>query len=289
MIGVILPALNEPYGSNILWGIEQEAGARGYELLVASSQNLIDQEMRQVTRMFERQVEALFIFSLTRNQHRSPIVDAAQRYRTPIVFLDHYPADAGQYPHTAWVVVDSQRGGSLAAEHLAELGHRDIVYLSGPPTVSAAADHFVGFRKGLEKSGLPFRDSHAFLAGLDIESGKQAMTRVLAEEVGFSAVVTASDAVAIGAFEILKRQGYDVPGDVSLLGFGDGLLAANLAVPLTTIRHPQVDLGKAAFHLWHGLRDKGEAMKGKILPVELIVRSSTQHPGHPLARHRLRA
>lgn len=285
MIGVILPALNEPYGSNILWGIEQEAGSRGYEILVASSQNLIDQEMRQVSRMFERQVEVLFIFSLTRNQHRSPILDAAQRYRTPLVFLDHYPADAEHYPRTAWAVVDSQRGGALAAQHLTELGHREIIYLSGPPTVSAAAEHLTGFRSALEQACLPFQDSHAFLAGLDIESGKQAMARALAEEVPFSAVVCASDAVAIGASEILVRQGYDIPGDVSVVGFGDGLLAANLATPLTTIRHPQVDLGREAFHIWHRARGGADSMKSKVLPVELIVRSSTQAPRHPLARY----
>jgi DNA-binding LacI/PurR family transcriptional regulator len=286
LIGVILPALNEPYASNILCGIEQEAGARGFELLVASSQNLIDQEMRQVTRMFERQVEVLFIFSLTRNQHRSPILDAAQRYRTPLIFLDHYPADAVHYPRTAWAVVDSQRGGALAAEHLVSLGHRQIVYLSGPPTVSAAAAHLTGYRRALEQAGIPYRDSHAFLAGLDIESGKQAMARALAEEVEFTAVVCANDAVAIGACEILTRQGWDVPGDVSIVGFGDGLLAANLAVPLTTIRHPQVDLGREAFHIWHRVRGSTDPMVGKVLPVELIVRSSTQSPRNPLARHR---
>lgn len=285
LLGVILPALNEPYASNILSGIEQEASARGYEILIASSQNLIEQEMREVTRMFERQVEALFIFSLTRNQHRSPILDAAQRYRTPLIFLDHYPADAVHYARTGWVVVDSQRGGALAAEHLLELGHRQIIYLSGPPTVSAAADHLTGFRRALQKAGLPFPDSHAFLAGLDIQSGRQAMARALSEEVPFTAVVAASDAVAIGACHTLRQQGWDIPGDVSIMGFGDGLLAANLATPLTTVRHPQVDLGREAFHLWQRQADS-ERFNGKTLPVELIVRESTRPPGHPLSRHR---
>lgn len=286
LLGVILPALNEPYGANILAGLEAEAVARGYDLLAASSQNLPDQEMALVTRMFERQVEALFVFSLTRNQHRSPLLEAARHFRTPILFLDHRPADAVNYPGASWVVVDGQRGGELAAGHLAELGHRDILYLSGPPTVSAAADHLTGFRRGLEAAGLKFRDSHAFLAGLDVQSGKQAMARALAEEVAFTAVACASDAVALGAYEILRRQGFLVPDEVSLIGFGDGLLAANLAAPLTTVRHPQVDLGRAAFHLWFNHRTKGTPLEGKTMPVELIVRASTQTPGHPLARHR---
>ncbi len=285
LVGLILPALNEPYGCNIMWGLEQEASARNFELLVASSQNLVEQEMRAVTRMFERQVEALFVFSLTRNQNRSAILEAARRFQTTLIFLDHYPPDAAQFENAAWVVVDSVKGGQLAVRHLFEMGHREIIYLAGPPTVSAAADHLVGFQRGLQECGLPYRDSHAFLAGLDIESGKQAMIRVLAEEVPFTAVVCASDAVAVGAFEILRRQGYHVPDDVSLMGFGDGLLAANLASPLTTIRHPQVDLGRSAFHLWHGAKTKGEALKGKVLPVELIIRESTQSPQHPLARH----
>jgi DNA-binding LacI/PurR family transcriptional regulator len=64
------------------------------------------------------------------------------------------------------------------------------------------------------------------------------------------------------------------------------LLAAHLAAPLTTVRHPQQDLGSAAFNLWHASRGREEPMRGKVLPVELIVRGSTQRPGHPLARHR---
>ncbi|MDX6766012.1 MAG: LacI family DNA-binding transcriptional regulator [Candidatus Methylacidiphilales bacterium] len=283
MIGLILPSLNEPYGCNIMHGLELEATARGFELLVASSQNLFEQEMQAVTRMSERQVEVLFVFSLTRNQQRSAVLEAARKFRIPLVFLDHYPPDAGQYEQATWVVVDCLKGGMLAVRHLVELGHRDIVYLAGPPTVSAAAEHLVGFQRGLQEAGLPYRDSHAFLAGLDIESGKQAMTRVLAEEVSFSAVVCASDAVAVGAFEILRRQGYRVPDDVSLVGFGDGLLAANLASPLTTIRHPQVDLGRTAFNLWLGAKTRGETLKGKVLPVELIVRESSSAPKVPLA------
>jgi DNA-binding LacI/PurR family transcriptional regulator len=75
----------------------------------------------------------------------------------------------------------------------------------------------------------------------------------------------------------LKKQGYKVPEDVSVVGFGDGLLAANYSVPLTTVRHPQVDLGKAAFNLWYQWMHNGNSLGGRVLPVELIERSSTRN------------
>ena len=133
-----------------------------------------------------------------------------------------------------------------------------------------------GYRRALTASGIPYEEDKIFLAGLDIEQGRQAMARALAEEPKFSAVVCANDPVAIGAMDMLKKQGYRVPEDISVTGFGDGLLAANYATQLTTVRHPQVDLGKMAFNLWYQWTKKESSLGGRILPVELIERSSSR-------------
>ncbi len=276
VLGVILPALNDPYAANILRGLEEEASARSYNLMVASSQNNVALELSTLFRMFERQVEAVFVYPLVRIQQRSVLLDAAAQHEVPLVFLHHYPASAPQYPKAGWVTVDAQKGSELATQYLIERGHRRILYLSGPPASSSAAEHMRGFRRALDHAGIPYEEERVFLAGMDIEQGRQAMARALAEEVSFSAVVCASDPVAIGASDMLKKQGCRVPEDVSVVGFGDGLLAANYSTPLTTVRHPQVDLGKAAFNLWfHWLETKG-TLGGRVLPVELIERASAK-------------
>lgn len=278
LLGVIVPFLNDSFCSNMIWGLEQEAQARSYQILIGSSKNNAEAEWKTLQQMVERQVEAVFIFPVVRLQQRSPLLDVAAKRSLPMIFLDHYPAAAAQYDKVGWLVVDNIRGGELAAEHLLEQGHEKILYLSGPLTASSAAGHFTGVQRTMTKAGFPVEEGSIFLAGFDMEGGRDAMSRALAEGVGFSAVVCVNDSVALGACDVLRRQGYRIPQDVSVVGFGDGHLAANYSTPLTTVRQPQVDLGRAAFQLWHQALTRGEKLKGKILPVELIGRGSVGVP-----------
>jgi DNA-binding LacI/PurR family transcriptional regulator len=188
--------------------------------------------------------------------------------------LDRYPAGIEQFPRASWVVSKDQVGIEIAMDHLMELGHEEILFLAGPNGSSSSAARFEGYRRRLSKAGGKFSDEQVFLAGQDIESGRKAMTQALSEERFFSAVVAFNDSVALGAIDVLLQQGFRVPEEISVIGFGDGLLAANFRVPLTTIRVPQVDMGSAAVHLLLEIQ-QGHKVAARELPVELVVRQST--------------
>ena len=194
--------------------------------------------------------------------------------RIPTVLLDAYPAGADRFPQVSWVVCDDQRGGQLATEHLLELGHREILFLAGPNGSSSSAGRFSGYQRALSAAGVEYSDQRVYLAGKDLDAGRQAMAQALSEKPDFSAVVAHNDAVAIGAMEILLQQGFRVPEEISIVGFGDGLLAENFRVPLTTLRIPQVEMGAAALRLAFELK-KNEAVEPRVLPVEIIKRAST--------------
>ncbi|MEM6822684.1 MAG: LacI family DNA-binding transcriptional regulator [Verrucomicrobiota bacterium] len=275
LLGALVQEINEPFAAGVLRGIEDSAAEEGFQLLVSASRQNEDREVRLLQRMFERKVEAVFIQTLVRLQHRTPILEAARKYKTPLIFLDHYPADAKQFEWVSWVIADCYKAGRLAASHLLELGHKDILYFSGPPTASSTADHMSGFKKELIEAGFGYDDEKIFLSGLDVEGGRETMMRALAEKMKFTAIVCAVDAVAIGAIEILRSQGYRVPEDVSVVGFGDGILAAHGNVPLTTVSRPQVELGSTAFRHWIRCKSGKEKWEPKVIPVELSVRDST--------------
>ena len=101
------------------------------------------------------------------------------------------------------------------------------------------------------------------------------MTQALSEKASFTGIVAFNDSVAIGAAESLLQQGFRIPEDVSLVGFGDGLLAAQYRVPLTTVRVPQMEMGETAMRLAIDLRSGAEAA-ARQLPVEIIIRASTR-------------
>jgi DNA-binding LacI/PurR family transcriptional regulator len=275
LIGMVVPQVNHTYYSHLVWGVERQAEAVGLQLLLGSSLDRAENEMREVQKLIARQVEALLLVPAVRWQHRLATLELVRASKIPTVLLDAYPAGAENFPHVSWVVCDDQRGGQLATEHLLELGHRDILFLAGPNGSSSSAGRFSGYQRALAAAGVAYNDSRIYLADKDIDSGLKAMTQALSEKATFTAVIAHNDSVAIGAAQTLLQQGFRIPEDVSIVGFGDGLLAAHFRVPLTTIRVPQIEMGETALRLALDLQ-KGNAVQPRQLPVELIVRASTK-------------
>ena len=274
LIGLVVPQINHTYYSHLVWGAERQAEALDLQLLLASSLDRAENEMREVQKLIARQVEALLLVPAVRWQHRLATLELLRASGVPTVLLDAYPAGAEKFSNVSWVVSDDARGGQLATEHLLELGHKEILFLAGPNGSSSSAGRFSGHQRALAAASVPYSDERVFLADKDIESGRKAISQALSEKVAFSAIVAYNDSVAIGAAEALAQQGFRVPEDVSIVGFGDGLLATYYRVPLTTVRVPQAEIGETAVRLALELQ-KGKAVQPRSLPVEIIVRAST--------------
>ena len=275
LIGVVVPQINHTYYSQLVWGIERQAEATGLQVLLGSSLDRAENEMREVQKLISRQVEALLLVPAVRWQHRLATLEMMRASRIPTVLLDAYPAGAENFPRVSWVVCDDQRGGQLATEHLLERGHREILFLAGPNGSSSSAGRFSGYQRALAAAGVAYSDTRVYLADKDIDSGRKAMTQALSEKAPFTAVLAHNDSVAIGAAETLVQQGFRIPKDVSVVGFGDGILAENFRVPLTTVRVPQMEMGETAVRLAIDLQ-KDIAVEPRQLPVEITVRSSTR-------------
>jgi DNA-binding LacI/PurR family transcriptional regulator len=275
LIGVVVPRINHTYYSHLVWGVERQAEAIGLQVLLSSSLDRAENEMREVQKLISRQVEALLLVPAVRWQHRLATLELIRTSGIPTVLMDAYPAGAENFANVSWIVCDDQRGGQLATEHLVELGHREILFLAGPNGSSSSAGRFSGYQRALVAASVPYSDSRVFLADKDIDSGCKAMAQALSEKVPFTAVVAHNDSVAIGAANTLLQQGYRIPDDVSIVGFGDGLLAENFRVPLTTVRVPQTEMGETALRMAIELQ-KGKPVQPRHLPVEIIVRTSTR-------------
>ncbi len=277
LIGVVVPQINHTYYSHLVWGIERQAEAVNLQVLIASSLDRAENEMKEVQKMISRQVEALMLVPAVRWQHRLATLELVRSGGIPTVLLDAYPAGAENFSNVSWVVCDDQRGGQLATEHLLELGHKEILFLAGPNGSSSSAGRFSGYQRALAAAGVPYSDTRVYLADKDIDSGRKAMSQALSEEVAFTAVVAYNDSVAVGAADTLFQQGFRIPDDVSIIGFGDGVLAANFRVPLTTIRVPQTEIGETAVRLALEML-KGRTVQPRSLPVEIIPRATTKPP-----------
>lgn len=181
------------------------------------------------------------------------------------------PPDGVDLP---FVDMDNRDGGRQAAEHLLLGNRRVIATIAGPPTLPAARDRLDGFRETLRDAGIT--DMPVAYGDFTHASGAHAMQWLLQRAPRLDAVFAASDVMAAGAMQALRRAGRKVPDDVAVIGFDDAPIARHTTPALTTVRQPVEELAALAARLLLMALAEDETPKGNpVLPTELVVREST--------------
>lgn len=175
------------------------------------------------------------------------------------------------------VVSDDVMGARIATEHLLDLGHERIGFVCAKPHITIGQERLAGYRAALEERDVPFdgllvRQEPSFTMG----RGREAVEALLGLPEPPSAVFVASDTMALGAYEAVKRLGLEVPRHVALVGYDDIAQAAVLQPPLTTVRTSYHEFGHQATQLLLNLIEGRETgPRRKLIDPTLIVREST--------------
>jgi LacI family transcriptional regulator len=263
--------------SRLIMGLEEGAFQLGYELLLAHSLNQAGREEECIRRFLARRVDGIFIAPVYRLALRAPIYQELRERQIRTVILGQPAPFCPDFCH---VTPDDVAGAQRVTQHLIELGHRQIACLAGHPSSPAAQERYEGYQRALREAGLPVNEQLMFSSGATIEDGEKAALQMINENCPATAVVAVNDLVAIGAADVFLRQGRRIPGDISIAGFGNTLLAEHYRVPLTTVRQPKLRLGTAAIETMRRLI-AGERPENRRLPAELEIRASTAPPGRP--------
>ena len=199
--------------------------------------------------------------------------------------------DSDDLPEHSSVVVDDEAGARAAAQHILELGHRDLLVIAVEGPVSPSGErkpHGVterrlrGYRAALEAGDITLQDDHVVAGRASIEGGASAFQRAWAAGLRPTAVLAMSDAMAIGAMRAARELGLRIPDDLSVVGFDDIDLAAHVDPPLTTVHQPIRQKGADAVRLLLAEVEQREANRPEHLRLEtrLIVRASTGTAPH---------
>lgn len=174
-----------------------------------------------------------------------------------------------------YVDVDGELGVSLAVDHLADLGHRRIGYISPPNGLTCALHREAGYREAMGNHGLEIDNELMVEGGFTERSGQAAMHMLLDLHRPPTAVITANDLCAFGAMRALQSRGF-VPGkDVSVVGFDDIRLANQWHPPLTTVAQPFRRLGFIAAQTLINMIAGKQVEQCTILEPHLVIRGST--------------
>lgn len=177
------------------------------------------------------------------------------------------------------VEVDNESGGGLAAEHLLSLGHRRVALISASGPLEQQRE--AGARRSFRAGGVA---AESFKAESSADQAREIVTRLLARPAARrpTALFATSDWMALAVLDQARRCGVRVPEDLSVVGYDDSLLAEAAGPALTTIQQPLRDMGRIGLQRLLGLVN-GEHPGPALLPVRLIIRSSTGRPP-PAAR-----
>jgi LacI family transcriptional regulator len=177
-------------------------------------------------------------------------------------------------PRVGCVGVDNIKGSILAVEHLLDGGHNKIAFINGHKDALVSYERLDGYYLALSRRGIKIEDDLIINGGFSYEGGKSAAEYLLKNHEDITAIYCASDLMALGAIDGLKNKGYDIPNDISIVGFDDINLCNFVTPKLTTIRQDMDKTGKAAANLI--LSIISEQYLGRIvLEPELIEREST--------------
>ena len=274
LFGLVIPAPTNPVYARIVFAIEERAHELGYDLLIAHTLNQPDREDLALRRFLSRRVDGLFITPVYRFEAEARIYQEITIRKVPAVLLGPPAPFCKNFPA---IEIEELAASYNVTKHLIQLGHKKIAYLTGPPATPWAHECFEGYRRALREAGIEVDDRMVFAAGNTIEDGIKATLQMLNEDCHPTAVQAVSDLVAIGCAETLLAQGFKIPADVSLAGFGNILPAEFYRVPLTTVRQPKYRLGIAAMEAMKSLL-RGEQIQPKRLSAEIVERKSTAAP-----------
>ena len=290
-IGLAVSAISNPYFTEILQGVEAGALRHGYSLLIADPHDDPVHERTVVQLLHERRVDGMIVAP---SPDPDQLLGYLTRHAVPTVFVDRLvggasEADAavrnGEGPQDEGFRFDqvgAENSGPVAGlvRHLAELGHRRIGLVAGMPGLSTTAERIAGYRNGLSEAGLPYDEALVAPGNSEAAAAEHATDALLSLSAPPTALITANNAMTIGALRALRERNLSVPDELALCCFDDFAWADLFAPRLTAISQPSREIGAEAVRLLLDRLDSpGLPPLTLRLPCTFVHRTSCGCPG----------
>lgn len=274
LVGLVVPELSNPVFPAFAQVIESALSDRGYTPLLCTQSPGGTTEDQYVEMLLEHGVAGI-VFVSGLHADTSASTERYHRLRSRDVPFVMVNGHAGGIDAPS-VSTDDAQAMEQAVRHLISLGHRSIGLAVGPTRFVPAQRKRDAFCALLERQLDDDRpERHVVSTLFTVEGGQAAANDLL--ETGHTAIVCASDLMALGAIRAAHSRGLRVPEDVSVVGFDDSPLIAFTEPPLTTVRQPVDALGRAAVDaLLSEILGTPVSRAEMLFHPELVVRNSTQ-------------
>ena len=290
-IGVLMSDIENPFFRRSLRGIADTARSRGFEVLLANTDEQLETERSAVSLLAERRVDGMIVCPADEGDrdHLASVMASG----IPVVLLDRRLSGVS----ADCVGIDNRRAAREATERLLAVGHSQIAIITGGSSslgerlrrphmkgverlsATTVGSRAAGYRDALDAAGIAVRRDYLSANGFRREDAVDATRTLMALEEPPTAILAFDSMQSLGALQAFGEIGIRCPDDVSLLGFDDAEWADVVSPPLTVINQPSYDIGVMACDL---LLDRigGESRRAvhRRLPTEFIERASVAPP-----------
>ena len=278
-IGVILPRLDSSFQSSVVSGIEERMNQKGFNLIIGQSRESVEKEKVNIITMYNSRVDGLLI-SLACDTNNLDHLDRFLKKGIPVVFFDRVK-ECPNCKCTS-VVIDNEKAGYKATEHLILQGCKRILFLSGNLLSNVYNDRHHGYTQALLQNGLTHEPQLTFIDRLNKESGARTVSRLLKMEKRPDGIFAVNDTSAVAIIFELKKAGIRVPEEIAVVGFNNDHISRVIDPGLTTIHYPGQEMGEVAASTLIDMLNNGDPVIKKtiVLDHKLIIRRSSLRNQH---------
>ncbi len=268
-VGILSVDIRVPHYAGTTYIIEQEFSKAGYNVIVCNTGGSMEKNRRYIRSLADKQVDGiLFVGSIfNKIQNEPDILDVLRD--VPVVLTN----GRLELPRAYSVAVNDELGIRLAVDHLAEKGHRNIVYVKDLDTESACRKES-GYRSAMRERGLE-EYAHVARATYGLHGGRGAVEELLDHGRKFSALLCGEDLTAVGVAKGLMEAGMHIPKDAAVVGYNNSDYSLICTPELTTVDNKVQSFSFLAAQLLQNLIEGEKACASMIVEPQLVVRQSS--------------
>lgn len=252
-VGVLVYDVSDPFFGTMVKAIDMMAQTYGKHILICNGYHNPTLERESIELLINSRCESLIIHAKSLSDQE--LIGFANEVKGMVIVNRHIPEIADRC-----ISLDNKKGAYLATEFLVRHGHKNIACIASSHKIEDADARIEGYLAAMHDNGLTTSKSYIEYAEPNSDGGENAATNLLAKSIPFTAVVAYNDYMAAGAISVFEENGINIPKDMSIVGFDDGIIARYIKPKLTTIRYPIQLMAEKAAKLSLALA-KGEALE----------------------------
>ena len=244
-IGLIIPEVVHHFFSNVINGIIAETEKKGYLVIILQSNESLELEKKQVALLINKRVDGI-IMSLSNESNNDFHIKEILRKEIPFVQFDKI----SKLISSSKVIINDQKAAMEAVQHLIDKGCKKIAHIRGPENPQNAIDRFIGYKKALEKNGIPYDSKLVYSCkNVTFEEGIEFAKQIVDEHPDVDGIFVITDLVAVGVLAYFNEKGIQVPNQIAVIGFSNWFMSQVITPKLSTVDQPSYEMGVAAFSL----------------------------------------